>query len=48
MLEKFGKTLLFLFLILIFILGAEMALKISIPYIRSVNGSLAAAIESTL
>lgn len=48
MLERFGKTLVFLFAILIFILGAQMALKISIPYIRSISGSLASAIETTV
>lgn len=48
MLEKFGRTLLLVFLILIFVIGAQMALKVSIPYIRSVSGSLATAIESTV
>jgi hypothetical protein len=46
--EKFGRTLVFLFLILIFVIGAQMALKVSVPYIRSVNQSLADAIESTV
>jgi hypothetical protein len=45
--ERFGKTLMFVFFILIFILGAQMALKISVPYIHSVSASLADAIQST-
>ena len=44
--QKFGKTLLFLFLILIFVIGAQMALKISVPYIHPVSASLADAIAS--
>jgi hypothetical protein len=48
MIDKFGRTLVFLFLILIFVIGAQMALKVSIPYIRTVNQSLADAIESTV
>lgn len=44
--QKFGNTVLFLFLILIFVLGAKMALKISVPFIRPISASLAAAIES--
>lgn len=45
--ERFGKTLLFLFLILIFVIGAQGALKISVPYLRTLSGSLASFIEST-
>lgn len=44
--ERFGKTLLFLFLILFFVLGAKMALKVSDPYIRRVSASLADALAS--
>lgn len=45
--ERFGKTLLFLFFVLIFIIGAQMALKVSVPYLHTVSGSLASAIESS-
>lgn len=45
--ERFGKTLAFLFFVLLFILGAQMALKVSVPYIRGVSASLAGAIESS-
>jgi hypothetical protein len=45
--ERFGKTLLFLFLVLIFFKGAQMALKISVPFLRPISASLADAIESS-
>lgn len=48
MIENFGKTTLFVFLIVILIIGVQMALKVSVPFIRPVSGSLAAAIESTI
>lgn len=44
---RFGRTLAFLFFMLIFILGAQMALKVSVPYLRGVSASLAGAIESS-
>ncbi len=45
--QKFGRTLVFLFLILIFVLGAKMALKISVPFLRPISASLADAIQSS-
>lgn len=45
--QKFGKTLLFVFLILLIVLGAKMALKVSIPFIRPISASLADAIQSS-
>lgn len=45
-LEKFGKSLLLLFFVLVFILGAKMALKVANPYIRKVSAGLADAIEA--
>ncbi len=44
--EKFGRTLLFLFLIVIFVLGAKMAIKVTDPYIRRLSASLADALAS--
>lgn len=41
MLDKFGRTLLFLFFVVIFVLGAKLALKVANPYIRKVSPSLA-------
>lgn len=45
--QKFGKTLLFVFLILLIVLGTKMALKVSIPFIRPISASLADAIQSS-
>lgn len=45
MIEKFGKTLLLLLFILIFILGAKMVLRVADPYIRRVSVSLADALS---
>lgn len=44
--QKFGKTLAFVFFILLLVLGAQMALKISVPFIRPISASLADAIGS--
>ena len=44
--EKFGRTLLLLLFILLFIKGANMALKIAQPTIRQISVSLADAIEN--
>ncbi len=44
--EKFGRTLLLLLLILIFVLGAKMALKVIDPYTRRLSASLADALAS--
>lgn len=44
-LEKFGKTLLLLLFILVFILGAKMALRVADPVIRRVSVSLADALS---
>lgn len=44
--QKVPSVILMLFLILFFVLGAKMALRVSLPWIRPISGSLAAAIES--
>ncbi len=44
--ERFGKTLLFLFLVLLFIKGANMAFKVAQPVIRQVSISFADAIQN--
>jgi hypothetical protein len=41
MLEKFGRTLLFLFFLLLFVQGARLGLKAANPSIRKVSASLA-------
>ena len=41
MIEKFGRTLLFVIFLLIFILGAKMAIRVSLPGIRKLSPSLA-------
>lgn len=41
MLEKFGRTLLFVIFIVIFVQGARMGLKLANPAIRKVSPSLA-------
>lgn len=46
MLEKFGMTLLLIFGIILVVLGAKMALKVSDPLIRKVSPSLADTIAS--
>lgn len=46
MVEKFGKTLLLLLFILLFVLGARMALRVADPYIRRVSASLADALSA--
>lgn len=48
MLDKFGRATLFVFLIVVLMIGVQMALKVSVPYIRPISGSLASAIESTI
>lgn len=45
--ERFGKTLLFLFLVLIFIMGAKLALRVALPAVRQISTSLADAIQSS-
>lgn len=45
--EKFGRTLMFVFFILLIVLGAQMALKVSVPFIRPISASLADAIQSS-
>lgn len=44
--EKFGNTLLLLMFILLFVLGAKMALRVADPYVRRASVSLADAIKS--
>lgn len=46
MLDKFGRTLLFLFFVLLFILGAKMAIKVGGPAITRLSASLADAVKS--
>lgn len=48
MTNSFGKTFIVLFLFMIFIVGAQMLWKISIPWLRKVNPSMADAVESTI
>lgn len=45
--QKFGNTMLFVFFILLIVLGVQMALKVSIPFIRPISASLADAIQSS-
>lgn len=43
---NYGNTLLMLFFIILFVIGAQMVLKIANPYIRPLSASLADAIQS--
>lgn len=40
--------IMFGFLVLIFLIGAQMALKVSVPFISSIDRSLANAIETVV
>lgn len=44
--EKFGRTLLLLLFLLLFVLGAKMAIRVGDPYIRRVSSSLADALQA--
>ncbi len=46
--EKFGRTLLFLVFLLLFVVGAMMALKVAVPGIRKVSPSLGDAIGAVV
>jgi len=41
MLEKFGRTLLFVVFVLMVVWGAKMAFKVSDPYVRKVSPTVA-------
>lgn len=45
MLDKFGRSLLFLVGVILFVLGAMMALKLAVPGIKKVSASLGDAIQ---
>lgn len=44
--EKFGRTLLFLLFVLLFFIGAKMAIRVADPYTRRMSASLADALQS--
>lgn len=44
--ERFGKTLLFLLFVLLFIKGANMAFKVAQPVVRQISVSFADAIQN--
>ena len=46
MVEKFGRTLLFIVFVIMIVLGAKMALKVADPYTRKISPSLADALKS--
>jgi hypothetical protein len=46
MLEKFGRTLLFIVFLIMIVIGAKMTIKIADPYTRKVSASLADALKS--
>ena len=46
MMDKFGRTLMFLFFVLLFILGAKMLLKVSDPLLRKLSPSLADTLKN--
>ena len=41
MLQKFGRTLIFLLAVVLFVKGANLAAKLSVPYIKTVAPELA-------
>lgn len=45
MLDKFGRSLLFLIGVVLFIMGAMMALKLAVPGIKKVSASLGDTIQ---
>lgn len=46
MIEKFGRSMLLLVFVLMFIIGAKMAIKAGSPYIRKLSPSLADSLAS--
>lgn len=46
MLEKFGRSLLFVIFILMIVIGAKMTIKVTDPYTRKISPSLADALKS--
>lgn len=46
MIEKVGRTLLFIVFMLMIVIGAKMAVKVGNPYIRKVSPSLADSLMS--
>lgn len=44
--QKFGRTLMLLLFVFLFIMGAKMAIKVFDPYIRRGSASLADALRS--
>jgi hypothetical protein len=41
MLDKFGRVLLFMFFVVLAVIGSKMIFKIADPYTRKVSGSFA-------
>lgn len=48
MTEKLGKTLLLLVFLVLFVMGARMALKVTSPYIRKASSGLADVIDNSI
>ena len=46
MLDKFGRTLLFLFFAVLFFTGFKMAVRVADPYTRRMSPSLADALKA--
>lgn len=48
MFDGFGRTLVFLVAVVIFVIGAFMVLKLAVPSIRKVSPSLADTLQANL
>jgi hypothetical protein len=46
MLDKFGRVLLFMFFVVLAVMGSRMIFKVADPYIRKVSPSLADAVKT--